>query len=175
MDGQHLGSHIQQRISERHTVNTLLIGKSLALLCFIPFDDQPISKRQSGSGVRGPRLMTMHLVFLPKELCPRVMGSYDSSQLNNERARVVSTCFTTSRYRHRSRKPFCHSRMYRALPRIRPYPRSRSQTSVRVPLVPSYQPCITISAGLGLPYMFPPPVCKSTSVRNVLSLPGPWD
>lgn len=67
------------------TVDPLLVGKCLILLRLVPVDNQAISEGESGASICGAigELEWLSLTMF-------LMASYDSSQLNNERARLVS-------------------------------------------------------------------------------------
>ena len=80
----------------RRTVDSFGIGKGLLLLRLVPVDDQSISESQAGSTV-GSTGRTMSASWMAE----RVHLTHYSSQLYIERARVVSTCRTVSRWMSR--------------------------------------------------------------------------
>lgn len=73
-----------------HTVDSLLIGERLSLLCLVPVNYQTVPEGESCAGVCSPGISQLGRQFVPQE------GAYRASQLNNDRARVVSMCLTTS-------------------------------------------------------------------------------
>ena len=77
------------------TVDTLLIGKGLALLRLVPINDEPIPERQGCSGIGRPGKVSVELFMAQRKF---VQITYNSSQLNNDRASVVSMCLTASFY-----------------------------------------------------------------------------
>jgi hypothetical protein len=73
------------------TVNTLLVSKGLSLLSLVPLDDQTVTERKCCSSIRGAIR-----ALVPSILCWKRPRTYNSSQLNNDLAKVVSMCFTAS-------------------------------------------------------------------------------
>jgi hypothetical protein len=73
------------------TVNTLLVSKGLSLLSLVPLDDQTVAERKCCSSVRGATK-----VSVSSSMSRRHAPTYNSSQLNNDLAKVVSMCFTAS-------------------------------------------------------------------------------
>lgn len=72
------------------TVDSLLISKGLLLLGLVPLDDESVTKRQC----RGRVGCAMACQFRLHHV--RQHDTHASSQLNSDRASVVSTCLTTS-------------------------------------------------------------------------------
>lgn len=76
------------------TINTLLICKGLSLLRSVPFYHEPIPECEGSTGIRSTKL-NQHLSNLDQSSDG---FTYSSSQLNNDRARVVSIWRTVSFY-----------------------------------------------------------------------------